>query len=76
MIKALFLLASITLWVNADDSTSPKPKPVPKIVDKSENSNPFEEGQDMQFGGIPNSKPGLKIRLAQGWIETLKSNLL
>jgi hypothetical protein len=36
MIRAFFLLASITLLVSAADKPLPKPKPAPKIIDKSE----------------------------------------
>ena len=36
--------------------------------------NPFKG--DMQFGGIPNVKPGLKVRLAQGLTYMIKENML
>ena len=45
MIRAFFLLASATLLVSAADKPLPKPKPAPKIIDKSEIST-FDKGDN------------------------------
>jgi hypothetical protein len=68
LFKFLVILAVACLAAPAD-----KPlKKAPKISTKTDD---IQYSKPNGFGGL-DANPGLKIRLAQGWVQTLQRNLL